>query len=94
MKTNNIPALVTLSAGAVYCIIGLTSQIDSFTFCRELLIVLIVFFVIGSVLKIILDKNFGDFGDSKEEDTLMVSSDGEAEEKEEQDAKEDESDRG
>ena len=68
MKTDNIPALVTLSAGAIYCIIGLSNDLTAFTFCKELLIVLIIFFFVGSVIKMILDKNFKDFGDDEEAD--------------------------
>lgn len=70
MKTNNIPALITLSAGAIYCIIGLSNHYEAMTFVRELLIVLIIFFVLGSLVKTILDKSFKDFGDKakKEEE--------------------------
>ncbi len=82
MKTDHIPALVTLSAGAVYCIVGLSQNLDGFTFAKELLIVLVVFFVIGSILKIILDKSFKDFDDLDKEPE-------EGEEAEESEEKED-----
>jgi len=68
MKTNLIPALVTLSAGAVYCIIGLSEGIDGFSFAKELLIVLIIFYVVGIIVKIILDKNFKDFDDQENQE--------------------------
>ncbi|MBE5890569.1 MAG: hypothetical protein E7282_06320 [Lachnospiraceae bacterium] len=67
MKTDHVPALVTLSAGAVYCVVGLSQDLNGFTFAKELLIVLVIFFVIGSIIKIVLDKSFKDFDDLENE---------------------------
>ncbi len=82
MKTNNVPALITLSAAAVYCIIGLTSKVDSLTFVKELLIVIIIFYIIGIIVKIILDKNFKGFGDADGPETSEENQDEEIREKE------------
>lgn len=82
MKTDQVPALVTLSAGAVYCVVGLSQHLSGFTFAKELLIVLIVFYAIGSIIKIILDKNFGDFGETEETEEPEQSENEESEEKE------------
>ena len=79
MKTDHVPALVTLSAGAVYCVVGLSQDLNGFTFAKELLIVLVIFFVIGSIIKIVLDKSFKDFDDLENE-----SEEGEATEESEE----------
>jgi len=69
MKTNHIPALITLSAGAIYCIIGLTKNTSGIDFVKTLLIVLIIFFVVGSIIKLILDYSFRDFGKEEESES-------------------------
>ena len=67
MRTNNVPSLVMLSAGLVDCIIGVKNQMDAIAFVKQLAIVLLVFYVIGSVLKLILDKAMKAFADPPEE---------------------------
>lgn len=56
MKTNHVPALVMLSAGALYCLIGIRNGIELTQFMTELLIVLLIFLMIGSILRAVLDK--------------------------------------
>ncbi len=56
MKTNYVPAIVMLSAGLVYCLIALRDHIGLMIFTKQLLIVLVVFWVLGGVVKIVLDK--------------------------------------
>lgn len=62
MKTKSIPAFIMLLAGAIACIAGIASHLDVAGFVKMLLIVLIVFYFLGCIVKIILDSNF------KEED--------------------------
>ena len=47
MKTNYIPAIIMLSAGAVNSIIGIMNHQELKEFTIQLLIVLIVFYIIG-----------------------------------------------
>ena len=63
MKTNYIPAIIMLSAGAVNCIIGILNHQELKEFTIQLLIVLIVFYIIGIFVKFIIDKNFQDMAD-------------------------------
>ena len=68
MKTNHIPALVTLLAGAVAALLMWLWKVDFFTFTRNLLIVLVIFYILGSVIKVILDRNFKDMEDEANEE--------------------------
>lgn len=58
MKTKPIPALITLAAGLITCIISFIYQVSIEDFLKSLLLVIVVFYVIGSVVKMIFDKNF------------------------------------
>ena len=62
MKTDNVPALVMLSAGALYCLIGIRNGIEFTQFMTQLLMVLIIFLIIGSILRAVLDKSMDVIG--------------------------------
>lgn len=66
MKTKHIPALVTLLAGAVAALLMWLWKVDFFTFTRNLLIVLVIFYILGIVIKMILDHNFKDMKEEAE----------------------------
>ena len=67
MKTKPIPAIVMLSAGFVTCIIAIYTHMELMAFTKSLLLVLIVFYILGGIVKIILDKNFAQMKDEPEE---------------------------
>ncbi|MGN0427950.1 MAG: hypothetical protein ACI4F0_09135 [Agathobacter sp.] len=67
MKTNYVPALITLSAGLVDCIISFRSHLSMYEFTKQLLLVLFIFYVIGCLLQFILKKAMKAFEDKKEE---------------------------
>jgi large-conductance mechanosensitive channel len=69
MKTNHIPAIVMLSAGFIVCIFNIRKSVSLFEFTRQLLIVLVVFLIIGGVVKFILDKAMTAMADKTEENT-------------------------
>ena len=88
MKTKGIPAVVMLLAGFVTCIIGIVQHMETMLFIRTLLIVLIVFYIFGCIIKMILDRNFKEMDEEKEntesdqkteemEETEKTDSDGE-----------------
>ena len=83
MKTKPIPAIVMLVAGLVVCIAGMAG------FVKMLLVVLIVFYIIGGIVKLLIDKNFKDM---EEETTDGEETPAEAEEKEEPEQESDEQD--
>ena len=69
MKTKSIPAIIMLIAGALACILGFVYQYKTTQFFTMLLTVLIVFYVLGCIVKVIIDKNFPVESDKKEETT-------------------------
>ena len=58
MKTRYIPAMVTLSAGLIASIAGLWAGMETLSFMKMLLLVLFLFYILGSVVKFLLDINF------------------------------------
>ena len=58
MKTKSIPAILMLIAGAIACILGFVYQYETTHFFTMVLIVLIVFYILGCIVKVIIDKNF------------------------------------
>ena len=63
MKTKEIPAMVMLLAGGVYCLIGIRYQIPLMEFSVQLLIVLMIFWVIGGIVRMFLDRFMGEIED-------------------------------
>ena len=66
MKTKYIPALVMLLAGLVNCLYTMLSGMSLLDFTKRLLIVLIIFYIMGVVVKIVIDMNFKDLGDDNQ----------------------------
>lgn len=89
MKTKPIPAIVMLVAGLVVCIAGMAGHMETGRFVKMLLVVLIVFYIIGGIVKLLIDKNFKDM---EEDTTDGEETPAEAEEKEEKEEPEQESD--
>ena len=65
MKTNYVPALITLSAGLVDCIISFRNHLSMYEFTKQLLLVLLIFYVIGCLLQYILNKAMKAFADKE-----------------------------
>lgn len=76
MKTNAVPAVIMLTAGFIDCILSLYEHVSMFVFTKRLLIVLVIFYVLGCIVKIVLDCNFKEMEETEEteekelEDTL------------------------
>mgnify|MGYP002520550863 FL=1 len=58
MKTNGVPAMIMLAAGFIDCVIAILTHMSLWDFTRQLLLVLVLFYVIGCVVKMIIDRNF------------------------------------
>ncbi len=69
MKTKPIPAIVMLVAGFVTCIMSIRYHLELKVFTKTLLLVLVVFYLLGIVVKIILDKNFPQMSKEEQEET-------------------------
>ncbi len=57
MKTKPIPAMVMLTAGFAFCVIAIVNDYSFSFLIRTLFWVLIGFYVLGYVIKIVLDRN-------------------------------------
>lgn len=68
MKTKPIPAIVMLVAGFVTCIIAIYTHMELKVFTKTLLLVLIGFYIMGGIIKIILDRNFPQMTDEEEQE--------------------------
>lgn len=68
MKTDNVPALVMLSAGCIECVIAIYTGQPLLSFTKQLLIILLIFFVLGSIVKMILDRYLGEKEEPEEMD--------------------------
>ena len=69
MKTNYVSAIVMLSAGGVYCLFGIYNGVPLMDFCIQLLSVLIIFWIIGGIIRMVLDKYMGEIEDKNKEET-------------------------
>lgn len=58
MKTKEIPAVIMLLAGMIDCIISIMDNLDLLSFCIRLLIVLLVFYFFGVIVRIVVEINF------------------------------------
>ena len=68
MKTKDVPAIVMLLAGGVYCLFGILYKIPLLEFCIHLLTVLILFWILGGIIRMVLDHFMGEI-EVKEEDS-------------------------
>lgn len=50
--------MIALAAGLTVCIAGIAVQMETERFLKVLVIVLLSFYILGSVARLILDKNF------------------------------------
>jgi mannitol-specific phosphotransferase system IIBC component len=60
MKTKQVPAIVMLIAGFFTCIVSIFQHIEVGQFLEILFVVLVSFYILGCVIKIILDHNFAE----------------------------------
>lgn len=58
MKTKQVPVIITLIAGLITCVIGIVMQMETNQFMKTLVIVLISFYILGCIAKLVLDKYF------------------------------------
>lgn len=58
MKTKTIPAIIMLLAGFIACLAGIYAHMEVADFMKMLFIVLLIFYILGCVVKVIIDKNF------------------------------------
>ncbi len=76
MKTKDVPAMVMLLAGGVYCLFGILYKIPLMEFLMQLLVILLAFWMLGGILKMVLDHFMGEI-EVKEEEEDSENSDSE-----------------
>lgn len=93
MKTKGVPAMVMLTAGGVYCLLGILYQIPLMDFMVQLLIVLLIFWILGGIVRLLLDRFMGEIEDKAkdEEEAEEKDAEGDSEETEDSEQEEEES---
>lgn len=83
MKTRHIPVLIMLLAGAVTIILDVLQHLEVVVICRDFVISIVCFFIIGSIAKVFLDKAFNPKepeGEEEKEDFAVEGEEGEEKE--------------
>ena len=79
MKTKPIPAIVMLTGGFVACVLVILNHMETTAFMKMLLLVLFIFYILGSIIKIVLDKGFPEPVEKNENEETVEESDVEKE---------------
>lgn len=58
MKTKSIPAIIMLLAGLIACLSGINAHMEAADFMKQLFVVLIIFYILGCIVEVIIEKNF------------------------------------
>jgi hypothetical protein len=72
MKERYIPAFIMLIAGAITSIINIVNQVELVTALKRLLLVIIIFYIIGLIMKAILQIGLKKLAKKQEEDLEEV----------------------
>ena len=86
MKTKSVPCIVMLVAGLASCLISISQQVDTMEFTERLLSTLVIFYILGFIIKLILDKAMKNLSSAKEDESEAdkQEEDGEEEKSEEE----------
>ena len=69
MKTKHVPALVMLIAGLITIVLDILQNVALTGILKDLLIVLICFFVVGTIARVLLDRTFNPKKTEEQEET-------------------------
>jgi hypothetical protein len=58
MNTKPIPVIITLAAAFISCVVSIVQRVEFAKFVSRLLIVVVIFLVMGTIIKMILDYSF------------------------------------
>ena len=58
MRTKPIPAIIMLTAGFVTCVVGIVEHFSFGKYVKTLFFVLIGFYLLGCIAKLVIDKGF------------------------------------
>ena len=68
MKTNGVSAIIMLLAGGVYCLLGILYQMPLIDFLVQLLLVLLIFWMLGGIVRMVLERFMGEVVDKAKEE--------------------------
>ena len=68
MKTKSVPCIVMLVADLASCLISISQQVDTMEFTERLLSTLVIFYILGFIIKLILDKAMKNLSSAKEDE--------------------------
>ena len=68
MKTKSVPCIVMLVAVLASCLISISQQVDTMEFTERLLSTLVIFYILGFIIKLILDKAMKNLSSAKEDE--------------------------
>jgi uncharacterized membrane protein YraQ (UPF0718 family) len=68
-KIKNLPAIIMLAAGLIDCIFSIYYHLSLWDFTRQLLLVLIIFYLIGCVVQIVVEINFKSMEETEGEES-------------------------
>ncbi|MBO5302631.1 MAG: hypothetical protein J6A92_01115 [Lachnospiraceae bacterium] len=72
MNTKPLPAILALVAGFLTCIMSFVQNVDLVIFAKRFIVVCIVFFVIGMVIRIVIDMNFKEKNEEEVSEDLQM----------------------
>lgn len=58
MNTKPIPAIIMLTAGFVTCVVGIARHFSFGTYIKTLFLVLVGFYLLGCIVRLVIDKGF------------------------------------
>jgi phosphotransferase system glucose/maltose/N-acetylglucosamine-specific IIC component len=90
MKTKNLPAIIMLVAGFIDCILAIVYHLSLWEFTKQLLLVLIIFYLIGCAVQIVIDINFKPMEENEEQESSGETEEGSKEENTEEEQQEEE----
>lgn len=83
MRDRFLPALITLIAGAVICIIDIYRKASLLSSLKRLLLVLIIFYIIGLIAKAVIKKALEYRPDVSDDEVDTEAEDSDSDDKEE-----------
>ena len=91
MNTKPIPAVLALIAGFVTCIMSFVQGIDVVVFAKRFVFVCLIFYVIGTVICIVINMNFKEMANEDEQDESSTEDESKDEDEQDESPTEDES---
>ena len=70
-KFRNIPAIITLLAGFITCVIMIICQYTIVSFLWILVLVMVVFYALGTMVRVILNRFFAEKIEENKEDSIQ-----------------------